>query len=195
MHRLSWSVALTAAAALLVASPVLATTLKHMNLEDLAGSADRIFSGRVIDVNKGTVRAGGSDLPTMTYRVAVETSLQGEFTEHKGERIVEITMIHDVAGVRHGTMVRHAMLPKMPDIRMGQRYLFFMTRPSEIGLSTTVGLGQGAFRLVGDPNAEMAVNEFDNVGLYYGMGVSWAGRGPVDFADLTDQIRALLGSK
>ena len=35
----------------------------------------------------------------------------------------------------------------MPQLAVGRTYLVFTTQPSEIGLSTTVGLGQGAFRI------------------------------------------------
>ena len=59
-----------------------------------------------------------------------------------------------------------------------------------IGLSVTVGLGQGAFSVYPVDGADgefMAVNEFNNAGL----GLN--GDGPVEYDKLGAQIRALLG--
>ena len=42
--------------------------------------------------------------------------------------------------------------------------MLFTTRPSWIGLCTTVGLGQGAFDIYGAGKGEEAVNAFGNRG-------------------------------
>lgn len=196
MRTLAKFLALSAAAGLLVVSPLMATILKQMNLEDLAGNANRIFSGTVIEVDKGSIEVGGGTLPTVTYRVLVDMSFRGDFLDKGGRQVADFRMLADVAPSRSGEMVRYSALPKMPEIEMGKRYLFFTTAPSAVGLSTTVGLGQGCFRISGEPGEELLVNEYDNMGLFRGMSVSaMPERGPIAFTSLAQQINALLGGK
>jgi len=189
-------VALGAIAAILAVTPLQATILKQMNLADLAGNANRIFSGTVIDIGKGRLEVGGGTIATVTYRVIVDEAFRGEFGEKEGKKVVEIRMVTDPGPRRSGDQVAFAVLPQMPDIQMGQRYLFFTTAPSAVGLSTTVGLGQGCFRISGAPGEEVTANEFDNLGLFRGMSVPGAPeRGPIAYSSLVQQIDALLGRK
>ena len=77
------------------------------------------------------------------------------------------------------------------------------TRPSRVGLSTTVGLGQGAFRITGKGEAEQAVNEFQNANLGGSEDLAAvpalvrrgaaARAGPIPYSELASQIRALVG--
>lgn len=196
MRTLAKFLALSAAVGLLVVSPLMATILKQMNLEDLAGNANRIFSGTVIEVDKGSMEVGGGTLSTVTYRVLVDTAFRGEFTDKGGRQIADFRMLADAGPSRSGELVRYSTLPKMPAIEMGKRYLFFATAPSAVGLSTTVGLGQGCFRISGEPGEELLVNEFDNMGLFRGMSVTAVPeRGPIAYTRLAEQINALLGGK
>jgi hypothetical protein len=187
-----------AAAAALAAPPAQATTLVQMNLKDLATRADRIFRGTVVGVNTGTVRAGGSDLPTITYRLRVAERFKGEYVAVKDDTaLVEIQMIgakgeRDANGERHFSVFRD-----VPRLAMGGEYVLFTTRPSAVGLSTTVGLGQGAFSITGAGKEEAAVNSFGNAGLGRGLApTSAASRipsgGPVPYAQLAAAIRAVL---
>jgi hypothetical protein len=79
------------------------------------------------------------------------------------------------------------MFRDVPRLKMGSDYLLFTTRPSEIGLSTTVGLGQGAFSVYSEDKQDWAVNEFDNMGL----GID--GSGPAPYSELAAKIQARLG--
>ena len=187
-----------AAAAALAAPPAQATTLIQMNLKDLATRADRIFRGTVVGVNTGTVRAGGSDLPTITYRLRVAERFKGEYAVVKNDAaLVEIQMIgskgeRDANGERHFSVFRD-----VPRLAMGGEYVLFTTRPSAVGLSTTVGLGQGAFSITGAGKEEAAVNSFGNAGLGRGLDpTSGASRipsgGPVPYPQLAAAIRAAL---
>lgn len=189
-------VALGALAVLVAIAPLTATILKQMNLADLAGNANRIFSGTVIEIGKGDLAVGGGKVATVTYRVVVDNSFRGEFTEKEGLRVAEFTMVTDPGPRRSGDSVSFSALPRMPDIQMGQRYLFFTTAPSSVGLSTTVGLGQGCFRITGEPGEEITTNEFDNLGLFRGMSApGMPERGPIAYSRLVQQIDALLGRK
>lgn len=189
-------VALGALAVLVAIAPLSATLLKQMNLADLAGSANRIFSGTVVEIGKGSMQVGGGTIATVTYRVMVDEAFRGQFADKDGRKVVDIRMVTD-PGPRHvGDKVSFSTLPKMPDIQMGQRYLFFTTAPSSVGLSTTVGLGQGCFRITGEPGGEITTNEFDNLGLFRGMSApGMPEHGPIAYSRLVQQIDALLGRK
>jgi hypothetical protein len=186
--------AVTAAASLLVPAPLPAEVLvRHMNLERLARSADRVFSGTVVAIEKGEVAVGGGTLPTVTYRFSIDNGFRGTFEEKGGRQTAEVRMVDRPADRRSGRMVRFSALPPAPRMEMGQRYLLFTTAPSAAGLSTTVGLGQGFFRISGGPGHELAANEFDNVGLFRGLdGDGPSARGPVRYKALADRIKALV---
>ncbi|MGH9901416.1 MAG: hypothetical protein ACRD68_06335, partial [Pyrinomonadaceae bacterium] len=122
----------------------------------------------------------------------------------KGVQIAEIRMLGKMKPVRRGGLELHAALPKMPQLAVGETYLVFATRPSAVGLSTTVGLGQGAFRVSGQGKNETAVNEVNNRGLFRDMNVGAAraragiataasSDGPIPYDELARQIRAQLG--
>ena len=85
-------------------------------------------------------------------------------------------------------------LADVPRLERGREYLLMTTAPSTIGLSTTVGLGQGCFFIRSVGKEEMAVNAFNNSGLFDGMEEpeGYTG-GPIAYGQLVDQIRALLG--
>ena len=188
--------ALGALAVLVAIAPLSATILKQMNLADLAGNANRIFSGTVIEIGKGDLAVGGGKVATVTYRVIVDNSFRGDFVEKEGIRVAEFTMVTNPGPRRSGNQVSFSVLPTLPDIQMGQRYLFFTTAPSSVGLSTTVGLGQGCVRITGDPGEEITTNEFDNLGLFRGMSApGMPERGPIAYSRLVQQIDALLGRK
>ena len=180
----SKNVLLLALVATLIATPALATSVLHMNLDGLCDRADKIFRGVVVDIDKGTLTAGGGELPTVTYTLEVTEDFVGNITEVKGKKITTITMVgtpaslqtpdEDANGVR-----RFSTLPSPPDLQVGADYLLLTTPESAIGLSTTVGLGQGCFSIDG----EKASNLFDNEGLY---------DGPVAYDQLAADIRSAL---
>jgi hypothetical protein len=179
----------------LFASQASATTLRQMNLADLAGRADKIFRGTVLSAKPGTVKAGGGELPIVVYRVRVDEEFKGAFGEATEKGIVEIHMVGALkeperAGLRHFSLFRD-----VPRLEKGRDYVLFTTRPSRIGLSTTVGLGQGAFSIVGAGKKEEAANAAGNVGLSRGMprGTLRSGPGPVPYAELARAIHAVLG--
>ena len=83
-----------------------------------------------------------------------------------------------------GEIQKVSVLPDLPRLEMGHDYVLFTTPPSAIGLSTTVGLGQGTFRVYTEAKQEMAANELDNAGIF---------QGPVSYAELASAIRQELG--
>jgi hypothetical protein len=177
------------ALAMLVVHPLAATTMLQMDLAELTERAGRIFRGTVVDVEQGAIQVGGGELPAVTYRFKVDDLFKGEADLVKGdEAMIEIRMVGSIkAAAPTGEYVRLDTFRDVPKLTRGSDYLLFMTPESEIGLSVSVGLGQGAFRVFPVDKQDYAVNEFNNGGL--GLDAS----GPVAYNDLSAKIRALLG--
>jgi hypothetical protein len=152
-----------------------AAMVQRFDLEQLSALADRIFRGTVVDMSKGTVAAGGGELPTITYVLEVHEPLKGAFPASAGDGATRVS-------------ITSLDLPivDLPRLSLGQDYLLLTTAPSAVGLSTMVGLGQGTFRVYGEPGAELAVNALDNAGLAAGL------RGPAPYAALAERIRAMV---
>jgi hypothetical protein len=190
MQRLQRRVlAATALCALLAVSQAGATMLLQMDLGELVQRSDRIFRGTVIDVEQSSVAAGGGELPMVVYRLRVEEMLKGEADVVKGdEAYVEIRMVGSIKDERPvNGLQRFSNFRDVPRLTMGSDYLLLTTPPSELGLSTTVGLGQGTFSVVRRDKTDYAVNQYDNLGL----GID--GDGAVPYADLVAEIKGLMG--
>jgi hypothetical protein len=198
-----------AASLFLLAQPARATTLLQMDLEQLCQRANKIFRGTVLSARVGTVEAGGTQIPMVTYRIEVSESFKGEYQTIKGRSIAEVRMVGKPAAVASGSKQLFPLMRDVPHLKVGETYLLLTTAPSVAGLSTTVGLGQGRFRLTGKSGHEEAVNDFGNRGLFGGTslerpsplataktaaaGPSSAG-GPVSYSLLADRIRAIVGA-
>ena len=182
-----------AAMAVLSALPAGAATVQQMNLAELVGNADKIIRGTIIDMRPSSVEIGGGQLPTVIYTIRVDEAFKGTFDEAKGVAVTEVQMVGELKPLVVDNVRRLSILPELPKFQIGHDYLILTTPPSPFGLSTTVGLGQGAFQLTGKAGAEVATNEFNNIGLFRGMNVSVQGGGAVAYADLAAQIRTLLG--
>lgn len=187
MRRISLTLALAAALVALAAAPAGASMVLKMDLGDLAQRADTIFRGTVLSVEPGTVAAGGAELPTVTYRLQVDETFKGDFSATKG--VAEITMLGNLKGEESsGPVTRFSHLPDLPNLVRGGDYVVFTTPPSAIGLSTTVGLVQGAFKVYrAADRQEMAVNGINNAGLTETID------GPVTYTTLADAIRQQVG--
>lgn len=191
MRRLSFqhSLLLVVLAVALLAAPLAeAATVLKMDLGELCARSNSIYRGRIVSAEAGTVSVGGTELPTMTYRVDVSDAIVGDelsFIQKGDQRIAEITMLAGGKTSNEGDLARFSKLPEMPNLEIGQEYLLMTTRPSAVGLSTTVGLGQGCFHI--DDKTGMAVNELSNAGL------SASINGPVAYSSIADEIRALIG--
>jgi hypothetical protein len=189
----------------LLSVPIHASTVMQLNLGELVQRAEHIYRGTVISVTAGSVAIGGGQLPTTTYRLRVDESFRGEFALVKGLRLAEIRTLGKLSPVTRGNLRSAVVLPRMPALEVGQTYLVMTTRPSTIGLSTTVGLGQGCFRISQIGKEEQAVNEVNNNGLFRDMDAPGAAPralarsaaattavGPLSYADLAGRIRGLV---
>ncbi len=176
-------------AALLIGTQLSATTVLQMDLGELTQRADRIFRGTVIDIIPGTADAAGGTVPMTTYRLQVEESFKGDVDQVKGDQaMIEIRMVGSVKGSAvEGDYVRFDLFKDVPRLRMGSDYLLFTSRPGPSGLSTTIGLGQGAFSVFTIEKQDFVVNQFNNGGL----GLDQTG--PIAYSDIAAKILTLLG--
>jgi hypothetical protein len=167
-----------------------ATTVKHFDLTQMTSSAARVFRGTVMDVNPGTVRVGGGELPTTTYRIKVVESFKGDFKTAKGVAYAEITMIgsikadSDKGGLRHFSLFRD-----MPRLERGQDYLLFLTADSKVALTSPVGLAQGLFDIDTALPEEPTANRLMNSGLAAGV------KGPVPYDQLAARVRDIVAAQ
>ncbi len=167
-----------------------ASNVLHMTLRDLVARGDRIVRGTVVAADEGLLPAGGGNIPVVTYRIRVDEGLKGGVAA--GD-IIEVRLLASMKQASSGALRRATMLRDLPRFAVGRDYLFVLTRPSAIGLSTTVGLGQGLFELRGRPGQELAVNEANNLGLFIGIQGATPSPGPVAYASLAKEIRTLVG--
>ena len=181
--------------ALVSASSIFGATLEHFDLGKMVDRADKIFRGTVLAAQPGTIEAGGGRIPIVTYTIRVDEAFKGTFDTTKGEKIAELRMIGKLPPLEVNGAVRHSPLPDLPHFTVGSDHLLFSTRPGGSGLSTTMGLGQGNFRISKKDGEVLAVNGFDNLGLFKSAATESAGlpaSGPVPYPLLADQIRAEL---
>ena len=175
---------------LLAVQPIGAVSILQMDLADLSDRADKIFRGKVVDFETSTVQVGGSELPIVVYTMAVEEALKGSFD---GKGVVEIRMFGSKEGLVpvSGTISKFPLLSGQPAMQVGEDYLLFTTQPSTIGLSTTVGLGHGCFHISEVEKQEMAVNEYDNAGVFDSLS-GLPASGPVLYSSLVQEINNTL---
>ena len=173
----------------LLVQPLSATTMLKMDLGELASRSGQIFRGTVVDVEQGTIAIGGGELPAVSYRLKVDEMFKGSADVVKGdEQFIEIRMVGSIKEIRNdGQLVHISAFRDVPRLQMGSDYLLLVTPDSAVGLSTTVGLGQGAFSVYTLNKQTFAVNQFNNAGL------GLAGSGPVSYDDLKAALLAALG--
>jgi hypothetical protein len=187
MKQTHWTRVLLATLALaLVAVPAAhAAMVAKMNLGELTYNAELIARVTVLDVEQESMNLGGSDLPVVAYTLRVDEPFKGSFQTLKGTAVVEVRMLGSVKQeVAAGSLQRVSILPDLPQLQLGRDYVLFTTAPSALGLSSPVGLGQGAFRIYTEEKHEMAANELNNAGLF---------SGPVSYGQLAAAIRNELG--
>jgi len=177
-------------AALLLAPQLWATTVLEMNLAVLTERADKVFRGTVLDVSEISVQAGGGTLSAIKYTLRVDESFKGNYTTFKGQRTVEVKMLGSLKQYHSG----RAPIPGFPVLRIGGDYLLMVAPEGPVGLTTTMGLGQGAFSVYSDPNTRevMALNGFNNASLFKGMGGGLPASGPVAYDTIVGHIQSEL---
>lgn len=167
------------------------------NLAEMVDEAATIVRGHVASA-RYEPHPDFHGLDTIVVTLEVEEALKGQpgktFTFR--QYIWDIRDRYDTAGYRKG-----------------QHLLLLMTKPSQYGLSSPVGLEQGRFRILRGPQGEdVAVNGVANAGLFKEMATALSKKkvqltpalstlvtehrkGPVELKDLEDIVRALAEAK
>src|SRR3989304_2696954 len=167
----------------------------QQNLAELVDHADTIVRGRVVHA-RVEPHPEFPALQTVVVTLRVQETLKGQAGETFTFRqyVWDLHDRTDAAGYRKGGEL-----------------LLFLTPPSEAGLSSPVGLGQGRFRLMRDEKGNgYIVNETGNHGLFRNLrsalqtrGVAvtdeqrnWIEKqrgGPVPFQDVRALVRLIAG--
>ena len=140
---------------------VFATKLVHRNLQELSSISKRVFIGRCVYVIESYNPGGG--FPAYTeYTFEVSESIKGN---------VGSVIIFRQYGLRGPRQVSENIayvgrIPGMPIYQEGQEYMIFLIGDSILGLTSPVGLFQGAFRVIEENGSKMVINGFNNVGLF-----------------------------
>lgn len=167
-----------------------ATSVIQLNLEQLCQQSDQIFRGTVLDIVETTVQVGGGPLPAVTYTVRVDEAFQGDFNTVKGVPVAQFTTL----GTEKQHLSGEMPIPGLPNLTIGGDYLLMVAPAGPVGLTTTMGLGQGRFTIGGKPGEETAVNGFGNRGLFTGMTVSGltTASGELSYPALATLINSIL---
>ncbi|MBX3703242.1 MAG: hypothetical protein KF822_05670 [Steroidobacteraceae bacterium] len=174
--RLRAGLALMAMLGLPVTAPAQegALTLPR-NLEQLTDRAATIVRGHVASSHvelHPTLRGLHTVVVTLTVRETLKGLPSQSFTFRQ--------YVWDIRG-RHGQTV----------YRKGDELLLLMIEPSEYGLSSPAGMGQGMFRIARDAGGrEVAVNGHANARLFDGLAPAQSQKG----AALTAASRQLVGT-
>ena len=162
-----------------------AALVMQMGLSDLVGNADKVFRGTVLTKEPGAVFAGGGELSTVVYTIRVDDALKGDFGIGKDAAVIELSMLGNLkADISSGNAKRLSVMDMNPDLNVGNDYVLFTTAKSAAGLSTTVGLDQGLFRIFNNADGrDMTANGLGNQGIF---------DGPVSYEELKTAIFAVM---
>lgn len=144
-----------------------ATTMRHQTFSELVQEAERVFVGVCVSALDGElVQPGGWAVPYTEYTFEVRQVLKGQLGQHLTIRQYGV---REPRPTSDGRLALASRLPAMPVYQPGQTLLLFLIGDSSLGLTSPVGLAQGAFRIVSEGGKRMAVNGFNNAGLFRGL--------------------------
>lgn len=125
--------------------------VRSVNLAYLARRADIILQGQIVSVRHKSL-PGYPNVPIVEVTLNVERSLRGIAGKTYTFREVYLGLrMNDGKGT----------------YRKGQRLFLFLPAPSQYGLSSPIGIGQGRFHIAADAaGGGMLANEHGNAGLF-----------------------------
>jgi hypothetical protein len=139
--------------------PSAATSLRVMNLEDLVGNSQRIFSAVCQSVSSGFDE---NNLPYTRYSFRVTESIHGV----ANQQVVVIKQFGLAEPIQLDNGVTQlSRIAGMPRYVAGQEYLLFLNGESRLGFSSPIGLIQGAFQVQGRGTSRTVVNGMRNANL------------------------------
>ena len=156
-----------------------AAVVKLANLQVLTEESERIFVGECRSIGSDTI----DNIPFTTYDFRVVEAIKGV----TGDQVVvrQYGLIRPIP-IGNG-LARATRVEGMPKYETGKHYLLFLVKESPIGLSSPVGLFQGAFA----STARGFVNSVENRNLARGLSDSWLRRHGL----LDEQVTRLVDIK
>jgi hypothetical protein len=126
---------------------------KALTLTQLAETADRIFVGTIknVEIKSATLTEGDRSVESQVREVsiAVDEGIKG-------------TATGEVVSVRQ-------LVAASADVKVGEQVMWFLPRPSHLGLSQPVGVYSGDFRIELTPAGDRVVQNLrGNAGLWSG---------------------------
>ncbi len=149
-------IALTVLVLLLLSSAGLAISVKTMNLVEMTERAEKVFHGKCLSRE---IVDDSTNIPIVEYKFQVKQAIKG-VTD--GETLVFRQV--------DGSQVGKPGIPGVPQYKVGQELVLFLRKPSQRGLTSPVGLGQGTFVVHknGRGNVEI-MNLVGNRNLLFGL--------------------------
>jgi hypothetical protein len=178
-----------------VASPLGATMVRPLGLEEMAARAERVFVGEVTEVREGEDEYGA---PVTFVTFAVARSLKGQVPQQ-----LTIKQLGGRSGGGKGKILR---IPGLPAYKEKEEVILFLHGTSAGGFTSPVGLGQGKFTVVRQGAKAFVMNELNNVGLKspsqsYGEAQPSARstklperRGPIELGEFLSAVERLVSS-
>lgn len=144
--------------------PAQATRIQLVNLEQMARKANQIFVGVCLAVEDSILP--GTDIPVTSYTFSVTDRIKGELNDALTIRQL---------GVREprvqGDKALIFRVPGMPVYREGQEVVLFLISDSSLGLTSPVGLSQGAFTVQERDGRKVLQNGIQNAGLFNSLSI------------------------
>lgn len=151
---------LIAAVIVTLCSPLHATSIKAVNLEEMTALADRIFLGRVVGIRRGFDDAAHRPVTFTTFEVL--RPVKGKL----GQTVTIKTLASAIPG-------QSALVAGMPTFRAGEETVLFLHGDSKLGLTSPVGLYQGRLEVRGESGTKVVRGPFHEQGLLRGVRTGW----------------------
>jgi hypothetical protein len=133
-----------------------ASQVRPLNLEEMAGRADRVFLGRCVQVT-AELDADLGQMVTYATFVAQRSAKGGV----RGQ--VTIRLLGD----QTASDAPNRSMAGVPRFRKGEEVILFLYKDSRRGLTSPVGLGHGKFVVVRDKDGQKrALNAMGNESLF-----------------------------
>lgn len=143
-----------------------AVILAPVNLQYMTQQADRIFLGKVLQV-EDDFDEGGLWSQFVTFEI---------MEVYKGDLGPTLTIKQVSPNAAPGTDtvgLVNLLAGALPHYQEGQEVVVFLSPDSEIGFTTTIGLMQGTFYVMKDARGEdIVVNTLQNHGLFKGLSMA-----------------------
>ena len=139
--------------------PLGATSLRMVNLADMVGHSERIFSGICQAVSSGLDE---NNMPYTSYSFRVTDSIHG--IANQQVVVVKQFGLAEPIQLDNG-MTQVTRIEGMPRYVPGQEYLLLLNQESSLGFSSPIGLVQGAFLVQGTGTSRTVVNGMGNANL------------------------------